>query len=269
MSESLENLQHKLFSEEYQIGAGSKALQIIERITREHLFCTLFFAERDRSYTSMLLPNADSGSLVLDLPLDLPAQIQSGTPVVLLARIDGVITGFRSNLRERSPEELILDFPEALYQMQRRQLYRVPPAVGDPDQVMISRQGAETFLGTMQDISVGGMRALFRPAPRDFPVQAGEHFPDVRFQLRGGNELSLSAIARFTDLHSQRGDALVIGLEFQDMSAAIREGIAQYVQSRDREILKALGIGLGGGRASGTAEQPAGLGRKLRRWWRG
>ncbi|MEY2341604.1 flagellar brake protein [Acidithiobacillus sp. IBUN Pt1247-S3] len=269
MSENLQDVRQRLFCKEFQIGTGSKALHIIARISREHLFCTLFFADRDHSYTSMLLPNANSNTLALDLPLDLPTQLSLGATVTVLVRIDGVITGFRSTLRERTQEELLIDFPDALYQMQRRQVYRVPPAIEDPDQVSITRQGAEKMLGTMQDISIGGLRALFRPAPRDFPVQAGEFFPDVRFQLRQDNELSLPATVRFSDLHSQRGDALIVGLEFAEAPTTIREIIAQYVQARDREILKALGIGLGGTRTTDTAEKTAGLGRKLRRWWQG
>ena len=269
MSENLQDVRQKLFCKEFQVGAGSRAQHIIERILREHLFCTLFFADRDHSYTSMLLPTANAGMLVLDLPLDLSSQLGPGATLTVLVRIDGVITGFHSTLRERTHDELIVDFPDAVYQMQRRQVYRVPPAIEDPDQVSITRQGAEKLLGTMQDISIGGLRALFRPAPRDFPVQAGEFLPDVQFQLRPDNELSLPATVRFSDLHSQRGDALIVGLEFQEPPGAIREIIAQYVQARDREILKALGVGLGGSKTTDAAEKTAGLGTKLRRWWQG
>lgn len=268
MSENLRDLRQKLFCKDFQLGSGSKALHLLERVAHEHLFCTLFFDEREHSYTSMLLPRVNPNTLVLDPPVDLPKQVSVGAGVTVLVRVDGVITGFCSTLRERGDDELVIDFPENVYQMQRRQVYRVPPAIEDPDQVTITRQGAARLLGTMQDISVGGLRALFRPAPRDFPVQAGEFLPQVQFQLRHGGEITLPGMVRFTDLHSSRGDALIIGVEFDETALTSREMIAQYVQTRDREILKALGLGLTSSKA-GVPQKPLGLGTKLRRWWQG
>ncbi len=266
MSDHFQEARGRLFDEQYRIGAGAKARHLLEKIAKQHIFCTLFFDDYERSYSSVLLPPLAEDLLPFDLPLDLPTHIKVGTAVTVLARVDGVISGFRTQMQKREPDTLLLDFPESLYQMQRRQLYRVPPAIADPDQVSILRRGAESQLGRLQDISVGGLRILLRPAPKDFPIEVGEELPELRFQLRDSPEIQSAAQVRFSDLHSQHGEALVFGVEFLQLAPTMKEIIAQYVQTRDREILKSLGIGLPG---SGGGVPKSSLGGKLRRWWRG
>ncbi|MGK9451653.1 flagellar brake protein [Acidithiobacillus caldus] len=263
MSESFAEARHRLFEERYALSSQVKAMHVLEELRRSHAFCTLWFDGRAQSFSSILLERQDD-TLTVDLPVGFDGRVAPGVEVTLLARLEGVITGCRTILREVKDDGLVLSTPEQVYQLQRRQLYRVPPAVDDPTDVQIQRDGARPLAAIMQDISAGGLRIL-APKPEDYPFQAGEHVPRLLFRLRDSDELSAAAVVRFAEQQTGHNGGIVLGLELQELSPTIRETIARYVQTRDREILKSLGLGM----QSLAPARPESWSSRVRRWWRG
>jgi len=262
MSESFTEARHRLFEDRYALSSQVKAVRVLEELRDSHSFCTLWFDGRAQSFSTVLLERRDE-SLLVDLPVGFEGRLAPGIEVTLLARLDGVITGFRTNLLEVEGDGLSLAVPAQVYQLQRRQLYRVPPAVQDPTDVQIVRDGAQSLAAIMQDISAGGLRVLV-PKPQDYPFQAGEHLPRLTFRLRDSDALSVAAVVRFAEQQTGHPGGVVLGLEFQELPPAIREAIARYVQTRDREILKALGLGM----HSLAPARPESWSSRVRRWWR-
>jgi len=262
MSESFAEARHRLFEDRYALSSQVKAQHVLEELRSSHAFCTLWFDGRDRSFSTILLERRDD-ALLVDLPIGFDGRAAPGGEVTLLARLDGVVTGCRTSLREIQDDGLLLAVPEKVYQLQRRQLYRVPPAVQDPREVQIVRDGAQPLAATLQDISAGGLRVL-AARPEDYPFQAGERLPRLTFRLRDSDELVAAAVVRFAEQQAGHPGGVVLGLELQELGTAIRETIARYVQTRDREILKSLGLGM----QSLAPVRPESWSRRVRRWWR-
>ena len=263
MTEQIHDMRRHLFSERFRVTASVKASGILENVLREHIFCTLWLDDQIQSYNTVLLDIKSESELHIDVPLNFPKQIEAGLQVTILSRVDGVISGFQSQVLRQDESGIVLYYPDAIYQLQRRQLFRVPPAVQDPDEVEIYRQGALMVSGRMQDISAGGIRIMSR-CPKDLPFQPNEIVSQLIFRLRDSEPLHMPAIIRFVDDQVAGATGVILGVEFQNPPAADQEKVAQYVQTRDREILRMLGIGL---RSSGK-QQPSSWGGKIKSWWK-
>ncbi|MBU2842917.1 MULTISPECIES: flagellar brake protein [Acidithiobacillus] len=263
MTEQIHDMRRSLFSERFRVTASVKASGMLENLLREHIFCTLWLDDQIQSYNTVLLDIKSESELHIDVPLNFPKQIEAGLQVTILSRVDGVISGFQSQVLRQDESGIVLYYPDAIYQLQRRQLFRVPPAVQDPDEVEIYRQGALMVSGRMQDISAGGIRIMSR-CPKDLPFQPNEIVSQLIFRLRDSEPLHMPAIIRFVDDQVAGATGVILGVEFQNPPAADQEKVAQYVQTRDREILRMLGIGL---RSSGK-QQPSSWGGKIKSWWK-
>lgn len=263
MTEQIHEMRRHLFSERFRVTASVKASGILENVWREHIFCTLWLDDQSQSYNTLLLDIKSESELHIDVPLNFPKQIEAGLQVTVLSRVDGVISGFQSQILRQDESGIVLYYPDAIYQLQRRQLFRVPPTVQDPDEVEIYRQGALMVSGRMQDISAGGIRIMSR-CPKDLPFQPSEILSQLVFKIRDSDPLHMPAVIRFVDNHVAGATGVILGVEFQNPPAADQEKVAQYVQTRDREILRMLGIGL---RSSGK-QQPSSWGGKIKSWWK-
>ncbi len=264
MTEQLHDARHRLFDAHYRVSSSLRAAHVLSSLQREHVFCTFWLEGRSTSFNTLLLEVREAdGLLGVDVPLNFPKVVPSGSAIAMLARINGIISGFRSAIVRIEGDVVVVRYPDAVYQLQRRQLYRVPPTVQDPDQVEIYRQGAQRVMGRMQDVSAGGLRIL-ASCPKDYPFRQNEVVPQLIFTIRGGESLHMPAIIRFVEPHRPGAMGVMLGVEFQNPPAADRERVAQYVQARDREILRVLGIGL---HRSAKAETVSWK-NLIKRWWK-
>lgn len=261
MTEQIHEARQHLFAERYRVSSWLHATNILSSLIQDHTFCTLWLDDHTESFNTLLLAMQEK-FLWVDVPLNFPQNVCPESSVTIIARLDGLLSGFRSNIVRMEKEVVVIRHPDALYQLQRRQLYRVPPTVQDPDQVEVYRQGAQMITGRMQDISAGGLRILSR-RPKDFPFLPGEQIPQIIFGIRDSAPLHMPAIVRFVDAYAADVSGVILGVAFQDPPAADQEKVAQYVQTRDREILRLLSIGL---RSSAKAE-PASWKGRIKRWW--
>ena len=173
MTEQLHDVRHRLFDAHYRVSSSLRAAHILGNLQREHVFCTFWLEGRSTSFNTLLLEVREAdGLLGVDVPLNFPEVVPSGSAIAMLARIDGIISGFRSAIVRIEGDVVVIRYPDAVYQLQRRQLYRVPPTVQDPDQVEIYRQGAQRVMGRMQDVSAGGV-TYFGELPKglSFPAE--------------------------------------------------------------------------------------------------
>jgi len=100
----------------------------------------------------------------------------AGMPLLLVGRVQGVYTGFQSEVQERIVwnryDALRLALPTAVFQLQRRAFLRAAPVLGESNRVTLQRRGARVLDGLCADISGGGMRVLYRAAA-GFPPLCG------------------------------------------------------------------------------------------------
>ena len=89
-------------------------------------------------------------------------------------------------------------------------------------------------------LPVRGMRLLLN-APTDYALHEGEFVPLVRFNL-DGHELAAEGEIRFVG-HVRGGprtrqESRQVGVEFLNVSPGFEQRVQQYVQRRDRELLR-------------------------------
>ncbi|MDE1978694.1 MAG: PilZ domain-containing protein, partial [Betaproteobacteria bacterium] len=89
------------------------------------------------------------------------------------------------------------------------------------------------------DLSVNGMRLLV-PSALDYALTTGEYIPMVRFSLEDV-ELAVEAEVRFVGAlrdTKTRQPMRPLGIQFLNMAPAFEQRLQQYVQRRDRELLR-------------------------------
>lgn len=254
-----------LFQERYRVSSALRAEGILQEMADTHILCTLLPEGSALTCSTMVLESDRDGGIVrMDGLRPGPGDHLCGKTVQVLARAHGIVSGFAGVCQSSSRDELLLRYPDTLYQLQRRRLFRVPLAAQDPDLVEIHRQGAQSVQGCIQDISAGGLR-VFARIPADYPFSSGEELPQISFSLRGGHPVRTAAELRHVGGAEAglQGRGQVLGVAFLRVPKNEAEQIARYVHIRDREILQALGRGLPG---SGKRAPPS-LRERFKRWW--
>lgn len=247
VSESFLEIADTLFSDRFRVSSALQGERLLATLHDERSFCTLILKKGGRTFTSIVLEVArHKGYLLMDAPHPdfSRGQPVKGEPLLVFGRANHLATGFASTFLEymhtQDEEGIRLAYPGQVYQLQRRQFFRVPPAPGDPDLVELRRNGAQAVPGRLQNISGGGLSVLVRP-PADYPFQAGERIAQVTFTLRGGHTFGVAAELRSVGpvelLHHEHVCAL--GLQFAGITPMMSEQVLRYAQWRDREMLSA------------------------------
>ncbi|MBU6440628.1 MAG: flagellar brake protein [Betaproteobacteria bacterium] len=234
---------HTLFQDGFRVAA--RAHQTLDRLQRAREFLGVIVPGDDIEHMSMLLHvDADARYLVID-ELNPPrrAAPQPGEELLCLGRAGGMFVGLRCRLDRAQDWEgygaLRLDWPHALYQLQRRANYRVPARPGDISELELSRRGARSLQAECLDLSASGMRVRCA-APGDFELAAHEWIEHLQFRLEG-ELIECAAQLRFVRApRSPSGESgtRLIGLALEQLSMPQQRLLQRYVQRRDRELLR-------------------------------
>jgi len=236
----------KLFREEYQVSSEQKADHVLQKIIERHEPLAVLPHDRAEEFSSALLAvNRPKHWLIIDelTPDGGNRRLENGAPFFTIGRFEGVFVGFQSKLIERIDYEgygaLRIAYPDLIYYLQRRNFFRVTVAPGDLSTVDIQRRGAKPLYGQCHDLSVSGMRLLV-PSALDYALTTGEYIPMVRFSLEDV-ELAVEAEVRFVGAlrdTKTRQPMRQLGIQFLNMAPAFEQRLQQYVQRRDRELLR-------------------------------
>ena len=242
----MHDVSAKLFRQEFQLDSEQKAAHVLNKISEGRESLAVLPHDRAEQFGSMLLAvDRSRHSLVIDElnPGVGNKRIGVGSPFFVIGRHEGVFVGFQSKVLEHIDWEgygaLRIAYPEAIYYLQRRNHFRVAVAPGDVGSVELQRRGAKTIHGQCHDLSVNGMRLLL-PSPLDYALHEGEYVPLVRFSLLDA-ELAVEGEVRFVGgLRNPGGRQPLrqVGLQFLNMAPGFEQRLQQYVQRRDRELLR-------------------------------
>jgi c-di-GMP-binding flagellar brake protein YcgR len=242
----MHEVSSKLFRQEFQLGSAQKAAHVLNKISESHEPLAILPHDRAEQFGSMLLAiDPERHWLIIDelTPAVGNQRVSVGSPFFVIGRHEGVFVGFQSRVLDRIDWEgygaLRVSYPEAMYYLQRRNFFRVVVAPGDVGSVELQRRGAKTIYGQCHDLSVNGMR-LFVPSPLDYALHEGEYVPMVRFSLLD-IELAVEGEVRFVgNLRNAGGRQPMrqVGLQFLNMAPGFEQRLQQYVQRRDRELLR-------------------------------
>lgn len=133
-------------------------------------------------------------------------------------------------------------FPEAVYQFQRREYFRVPAPILDPFFAKGSYADGELFRYEVHDISLGGV-ALRMETPRLAESEIGTTFNDVVLNLGAGGTLSVDIeLVSPRTVTTPRGDLrYVVGFRFTRLSGAA-ENVLQRLITRIEAKRRSLSV---------------------------
>lgn len=193
---------------------------------------------------ALLHTEIDASTLILDelMPETANVRLLCGEDLLLWSRLTMPL-GFQSKVMERFLWQrygaVRIQWPEAIYQMQRRMALRATlaePAGGMA--LSLQRHGARSCDGFCVNIGAGGMRARIN-APNDYPITTGEILVSVQFSFQG-KAYWVGAQVRYVEpVRYPRGMAVQeIGFSFVQAPGSLQEQIIQYTLRCDRERLR-------------------------------
>lgn len=241
----MRDVTHKLFQEEFRLSSHAHAEQVLQRMRRDRETLVVIPGGHGEEYRSLVLEvNRREGWLIIDeLQPDLGnRRLGEGLPFFAMGRAERIYAGFQGELMERLLWQgygaLRVGFPRAVFYLQRREFFRVPVSLGDVGSVELLRRGAAALRANCLDISASGIRVTL-PLEEDYALHVGERLQAIRFTLQEVF-MELQAEVRYVEALGRlpRRNVRQVGLRFVDVAPRLRERILQYVQRRDRELLR-------------------------------
>ena len=233
------------FKEEFRLNSDAHADLVLQRMQRDRETLVVIPGGHGEEYRSLVLEvNRREGWLIIDeLQPDLGnRRLEEGLPFFAIGRAEKIYAGFQGELLERLPWQgygaLRIAFPRAVFYLQRREFFRVPVSLGDVGAVELVRRGAAALPASCLDISASGMRVTL-PLDENTAPHVGERLQAVRFTLQE-KYMELAAEVRYVEAPGRLPQRRLrqIGLRFLEVPPRLGERILQYVQRRDRELLR-------------------------------
>lgn len=241
----MSDVTHKLFKDEFRLNSDAHAEQVLQRICRDRETLVVVPGGHSEEYRSLILEvNRKEGWLIIDeLQPDLGnRRLDEGLPFFAVGRAEKIFAGFQGELLERLTWQgygaLRIGFPRTVFYLQRREYFRVPVSLGDISSVELVRQGAAPLRANCLDISASGIRVTLS-LEEDYALHVGEQLEAIRFTLQE-TFVAAEAEVRYVEAAGRdtRRHVRQVGLRFLNMTAKLRERVLQYVQRRDRELLR-------------------------------
>ena len=233
------------FKEEFRLSSDAHADLVLQRMRRDRETLIVIPGGHGEEYRSLVLEvNRKEGWVIIDeLQPDLGnRRLAEGLPFFAIGRAEKIYAGFQGELLERLPWQgygaLRIAFPRAVFYLQRREFFRVPVSLGDVSSVELVRRGAAALRASCLDISASGMRVTL-PLDENTSPHVGERLEAVRFTLQEAY-MEPEAEVRYVEAPGRFPQRRLrqVGLRFLGLAPRLRERVLQYVQRRDRDLLR-------------------------------
>lgn len=236
----------RLFNPAFEIRDAARIARTLQEIRDERVHLTVMLSPQlDETYgTVILVVDIKQRLFTLDelLPRDGNDMLRSTKKFRILGRSGGLVTAFHANLAKvvADPHGDIyqIAFPRVIYQMQRREHYRVPADQQQLVLVRLKKKWAEPVVGELFDVSVGGL-GLVLPAEATRLLQPGDRL-DCHFALPEEEpvdvQIEIRAMASRPNAYGKR--LIRGGVQFLLLKPTDLHAIQRYVSKRDREILR-------------------------------
>lgn len=232
-------------NEDFLIKDSAKICANMQEMAAEKTVLSVFVAADEQTVYSAAIVAVDPGRkrFVLDelLPATGNARLQVSRRARILARVRGMVTAFEAVLQtvDQDAQGLLFQFaiPQWIYQLQRREHFRVSPSQDKPLQVVLQANSGQVLKGDMVDISAGGLGLNFASTTSD-ELARGQRLM-CEFTLPEGVLIRTDLeICTLTQLQIQGGKVLRVGGRFSALPPAMNTAIQRYVTMRDRQILR-------------------------------
>ncbi|MEW5790365.1 MAG: flagellar brake protein [Pseudomonadota bacterium] len=234
------------FTEDHLVRDGAQIRAILQDMAAERAVLSVQVAPLGGAgFNSSIVEVNPAGKFFLMDEL-VPAagnqQLRASKRLRILGRAKGIATAFEAQVealvRDRYGEVYKIPFPGKLYQLQRREHFRVPPSAHEPVPVRLLPVSGRLLAGELFDISLGGLGLLLKGEAAGVLTRGD----NLRCQFTLPEEPPIEVEVEICSLLNvrTRNDAslLRIGCRFLKPAPPARAAIQRYVIQRDREILR-------------------------------
>ncbi len=240
-------LLKKIFDNSYRIGGSARMRHVLKDLRDRNQILSVYPEQGAAVYvTTIIALDVDRKSVLIDEFTDDGhdlAWLVPGAMLSLVGRNRRLYVGFKAHFIEplewRGAGAYRCDFGERFWLLQQRRYYRVDlPLMKRPDCTLIDSR-SRTFRARVIDLSIGGFGGLLNvdtAQEEDLP-QPGERLSAVRFKLQDGTKIACRGrVANLRRASPLRHDRVILGIEFDALTAADEQAICRYVREREREV---------------------------------
>lgn len=240
-------LLKKIFDDHYRVSNPGRMRHVLRGLRDRNQILSVYPEKRDVAHVTMIIAlDADQRFVLIDeftADDDNLAWLVPGARLSLVGRDRRLYVGFKAHFIEplewRGAGAYRCDFGGRFWLLQQRRYYRVDlPAAERLDCTLIDSRG-RTFQARLIDLSIGGFGGLLNvdtAAEEDLP-QSGERLSAVRFKLQGDTKIACRGkVANLRRVSPLRHDRVILGIEFDALTAADEQAICRYVREREREV---------------------------------
>ncbi|HBN53877.1 MAG TPA: pilus assembly protein PilZ [Stenotrophomonas sp.] len=196
---------------------------------------------REQSYPSAVL-ELDEDDLLLDgspLP-SVNRSVGEASHLLCFAQVDKVMVRFRLEhpqvLAEHGRTAFRVGFPEEVYHLQRRELYRLETPVGDsPWCVIPDPQGGDPLRWRVVDISAGGIAILLPPDLTLLRLQQRLGACELQLPDSAPVPVDLVVCSQLVRKQANGVEQQRVGLRFENLPRGADAAIQRYIFRVDRE----------------------------------
>lgn len=219
------------------------AAGILNRVLETRALLTVTIPDGSGTYNSAILEvSPDQQYLILDElnPRQGHHLFLEHKKINVRAAVKGVAIRFTTLLKDVHEENGIfsyrVQFPEAIWQLQRRQSFRVTTGPGKNLPVRLETEDKKSVTGVIRDISEAGIGMLINT---ELPVHKGDLIPACEFSL--GDEAHISCQIEVCYTARQTGsDTIYVGARFYNLDKAQKRALARQVARLQRELIQTL-----------------------------
>jgi len=196
--------------------------------------------QSSQTFQTMLLGLDElTASLHMDsLKPELESLPGSQTPLLAKSQLNGVELTFRSlithTVHEENAHYYHISIPNQINYLQRRTDFRLPLSKAFAPKVTFVTQDHKRMEGSAKNVSVGGLRAVFKNPPMCY-WQDGDRISSCIVQLTANTHINSSLEIRNSH-YDRKEKILTIGARFVGLSKLQEHSIARYVAASEREL---------------------------------
>ncbi len=234
------------YTQQYETVTSTARISMVLRpLMEKHAIITVTLPGSNRFFnTALLSVDIQDATITIDglHPQEGHALFLKIGRLTLHTTYEGVDVSFTVNLKRSDSENgmafYVIDFPESIRYLQRRNAFRVPVSAAKEIMVEIRTAGKKLFTGELSDISAGGMCVRFAKKKE---LDLSNHTEETQCCIYLPDKRKIRCI--FKVCHSnyfETSNNLHIGGSFERLDKAQRRTIERFVIELQRLARKSL-----------------------------
>jgi c-di-GMP-binding flagellar brake protein YcgR len=216
------------------VTSTARISMLLRPLMEKHAIITATLPDSNKFFnTAFLSIDPDKGSITIDglHPKEGHSLFLKTRKLTLHTTYEGSELNFSANLKKADSENdmafYVVDFPESIRYLQRRNAFRVPVSAAKEIKVEISTPDKRIFTGELSDISVGGICVRF---PKKKELALPEQSKGIQCCIYLPSKQKIQCEFKVChSVYSETSHSLLIGGSFEHLDKIQRRAIERFV----------------------------------------